>query len=349
MKLVPEVAWRGRAPLDARLVPLLRAIRGQNTLRAAAAALGVSYRSAWDLLAAEGRALGAPLVLMARGRGARLAPLGERLLAADDALRRELTRLEPQLAVSVTAAERAAGLRRLRVAASHDLLLVAFCEAHPLPLDLAFKGSLECLAALSRGDADLAGFHVSAEAGHPEDREPITRLLHPRRNRLIRFAAREQGLMVPKGNPKRVAGLADLGARRLRFVNRQRGSGTRLLLDQMLAQAGVRAADIRGYATEEFTHLAVAATVAAGRADAGFGVKAAATRFGLDFLPLRREHYWFALRARDADNPALRAFVKALRGDELRRMARQFPGYDARASGELCAVSALAGEKEVRL
>src|SRR5687768_15250129 len=161
MKLVPEVTWRGRAPLDARLVPLLRAIRGHTTLRAASEALGVSYRSAWDLLAAEGRALGAPLVLMARGRGARLAPLGERLLAADDAVRRELARLEPQLAVSVTPAERAAATQRLRVVASHDLLLVAFCEAHALPLDLAFKGSLECLAALSRGEADLAGFHVS--------------------------------------------------------------------------------------------------------------------------------------------------------------------------------------------
>src|SRR5687768_431165 len=109
MKLVPEVAWRGRASLDARLVPLLRAIRDHATLRAAAAAVGVSYRSAWDLLADEGRALGAPLVAMERGRGAKLAPLAERLLSADDALRRELARLEPQLAVTVTPAERAAG------------------------------------------------------------------------------------------------------------------------------------------------------------------------------------------------------------------------------------------------
>jgi molybdate-binding protein len=124
-------------------------------------------------------------------------------------------------------------------------------------------------------------------------------------------------------------------------VNRQRGSGTRLLLDQLLAQRGLRAADIRGYNTEEFTHPAVAATIAAGRADAGFGVKAAATRFGLDFLPLRRERYWFALRARDQDNAAIQAFLKALGGDELRRMARHFPGYDARGAGELCPLEAL--------
>jgi molybdate transport repressor ModE-like protein len=335
MKLVPEVSWRGRAPLDARLVPLLRAIGGHATLRAAAASVSVSYRSAWDLLAAETRALGAPLVVMARGRGARLAPLAERLLAADDAARRELTRLEPQLAVTVTPAERAAALRRLRLAASHDLLLAAYYEAHPLPLELAFKGSLECLAALSRGDVDLAGFHVSAQSGHPQDAAPVLRLLHPRRHRLVRFAAREQGLMVAKGNPKRVRGLADL-ARHLRFVNRQRGSGTRLLFDQLLAQSGLRADDIRGYATEEFTHLAVAATVAAGKADAGFGVQAAATRFGLEFLPLRRERYWFALRLRDAGSAMLRPFLHALRGSDLRRMARQFPGYDVRGAGEMC-------------
>lgn len=348
MKLVPEVSWRGRAPLDARLVPLLRAIRGHATLRAAAEALGISYRSAWDLLATEARALGAPLVLMARGRGARLAPLGERLLSADDAVRRALSRLEPEMSVSVTAAERSAAMPRLRVAASHDLLLTAYCEAHLLPLELAFRGSLECLGALSHGDADLAGFHVSAEAGHPEDLDPVRQLLHPRRNRLVRFAAREQGLMVHKGNPKRVRGVADLGAKRLRFVNRQRGSGTRLLLDQMLAQARLRADDIRGYSTEEFTHLAVAATVAAGRADAGFGVKAAATRFGLDFVPLRRERYWFALRARDEAHPAVGVFLDALRGKDLQRLARQFPGYDARGAGEVCAVDSLAGEERER-
>ena len=336
MKLVPEVSWRARAPLDARLVPLLRAIRGHATLRAAAAALGVSYRSAWDLLAAEGRALGTPLVHMARGRGAKLAPLGERLLAADDAVRRELARLEPQLAVSVTAAERVAGQRSLRLSASHDLLLARFCETLALPVDLSFKGSLECLALLAHGEADLAGFHASGDVA------PVMRLLHPRRHRLVRFAAREQGLMIPKGNPKRVRGLDDLGAKHLRFVNRQRGSGTRLLFDELLAQRDLRAADIRGYSTEEFTHLAVAATIAAGRADAGFGVKAAAARFGLDFLPLRRERYWFAMRARDEDNAPVRAFLKTLRGAELRRMARQFSGYDARGAGEICAVEALA-------
>lgn len=334
MRLVPEVSWRGRAPLDPRLLPLLRAISGRATLRAAAAALGVSYRSAWDVLATEARALGAPLVLMARGRGARLAPLAERLLAADDAARRELSRLEPQLAVSVTPAERAAASRSLRVVASHDLLLAQYCEAHPLALELSFKGSLEALVALARGEADVAGFHLSAG----------TELLHPRRHVLVRFATREQGLMVAKGNPKRIRGLPDLGAKHLRFVNRQRGSGTRLLFDQMLAQNGLRASDILGYGTEEFTHLAVAATVAAGRADAAFGVQAAARRFDLDFLPLKRERYWFALRTRDESSAMMRPFLKALRASGLRRMARQLPGYDARGAGELCDLQVLSEE-----
>lgn len=327
MKLVPEVAWRGRAPLDARLLPLLRAIRGRATLRAAAAALGVSYRSAWDLLAAEGRALGAPLVQMERGRGARLAPLGERLVAADDAARRALKPAAERLSIQL-APERGT---RLRCAASHDLLLVAFGESGAVPLELSMKGSLEALAAFARGEAELAGFHLAAG----------TELLQPRRHLLVRFAARSQGLMVPKGNPRRVRGLADLAAKRLRFVNRQRGSGTRVLLDELLGEAGLCAADVAGYGTEEFTHLAVAATVASGRADAGFGVQAAAARFDLAFLPLRRERYWLALRRRDQDHPAMSALLKALRGDALQRLARRFPGYDARGAGEVCELSAL--------
>ena len=340
MKLIPDISWRGRAPVDARLVPLLRAIRGEATLRAAAATLGMSYRSAWDVLAAQARELGTPLVVMERGRGARLAPLAERLLAADDAARRVLGRLEPQIAVSVTAAERAGGLRQGRICASHDLLLAAYFDAHSIPMELSFKASMECLTALAQGSIAVAGFHVSA------DSEAAMRLLRPRAHQLVRFAVREQGLMLAQGNPKRIRGLADVAAKRLLFVNRQRGSGTRLLLDQMLQRAGLRPDAIRGYNTEEFTHLAVAATIAAGRADAGFGVRAAAARFGLGFLPLKRERYWFALRRRERNHAGVQAFLEAVGGDALQRMARQFPGYDARGAGEVCAIEVLAEEEQ---
>jgi len=349
-RLIPEVGWRRAADagarLDARLLPLLREIGARATLRAAAARRGVSYRAAWDLLTSQAELAGGALTVLERGRGAHLTPLAERLLAADDAARKALARLESSLAVSVYAAERGARARALRLSASHDPLLSAFAEAPAIraavTLQLQFKGSLESLADFAAGRADLAGFHVSsgAEAGPGG---PLRAQLHPRRDRLLRFAEREQGLMLAAGNPKRIRSLGDLTRRGVRMVNRQRGSGTRLLADELLAQAGLDAKAIRGYGDEEFTHLAVAVSVAAGRADAGFGVRAAAARFGLEFLPLRRERYWFAVRARMAEQPALARFRDALGARAFRRIARRFVGYDTTGAGELCTLQALFG------
>ena len=345
VRLVPEIGWRRAgqdgARLDARLLPLLREIRQRATLRAAAAHLRISYRSAWDLLLSQSKVAGGILVTLEQGRGAHITPLAERLLAADDAARGQLLALEPKLAVALAAGERGATGRALRLSASHDPLLAAFVDAPAvkagIALELQFRGSLESLAEFAAGRADLAGFHVP-ESG-PDT--AVTGRLRPRRDRLIRFAMREQGLMLPPGNPKHVRGLADLARKRLRFVNRQRGSGTRLLIDQLLAEESIDPARISGYGDEEFTHLAVAVSVAAGRADAGFGVQAAAARFGLDFVPLRRERYWFAVRARAADDPPIARFRAALAGRAFRRLAHRFVGYDVRDAGELCGAEAL--------
>jgi putative molybdopterin biosynthesis protein len=342
MKLVPDIVWRAGgasgAPLDARLLPLLREIHARATLRAATAALGMSYRSAWNLLGAQARRLGAPLVVMQRGRGARLAPLAERLLAADGSARNALQAAQ----LSVTAESRPQVVP-LRVAASHDLLLAELAADPQLALDVSFKGSLESLGAYARGEAEVAGFHVQAAEGA----DPLAAyrgLLSRRRDQLIGFAVREQGLIVARGNPKRLHGAADLARRGVRFVNRQRGSGTRLLIDQLLREAAIDPASVRGYADEEFTHVAVAATIAAKRADAGVGVRAAAARFGLDFVPLEREHYWLAVPRRLLRDARVARLLAALRGDSLRRMARKLTGYDTAGAGELHALDALAAK-----
>ncbi len=346
MRLVPDLTWRRAgehgARLDPRLLPLLREIRRRATLRAAAAQLDISYRSAWDLLLAQADLAGASLATLERGRGARLTPLAERLLAADDAVRSQLQRHEPAFEVVLAAGERSAARRPLRVTASHDPLLAAFVEAPALraslALELQFKGSVDSLAEFAAGRADLAGFHVPLRADAEADDDPLLARLSARRDRLIRFAEREQGLMVAAGNPKRVRSIADLARKRLGFVNRQRGSGTRLLFDELLAREGVDPAQVAGYHDEEFTHLAVAARVAAGRADAGFGVQAAASRFGLDFIPLQRERYAFALRSRSVTDPRIVRFREALAGRAFRRIARGFAGYDTSQAGELCAI-----------
>ena len=342
MRLIPDVAWRtaDREPrrLDARLVPLLRKIRSHATLRAAVAQMGISYRSAWDLLGAEARALGAPLVVLERGRGARLAPLAEQLLHADDEARQTLESAQDRLSLKVQG-QAVGASNRLRCVASHDLLLAEFVELAGLPIDLGFRGSLDSVAALAHGDADLAGFHVTL--GAPASASPYLRLLKPRRDRLVRFAAREQGLIVAAGNPKKLRSLAQVADRRLRFVNRQRGSGTRALVEELLREASVAPAELRGYADEEFTHAAVAATVAAGRADAGVGVRAAAARFGLGFVPLRREQYWLAAHERTLVSPAGGRLLAALRTPSFERAARRLTGYDVAGAGEVLALSAL--------
>lgn len=342
MKLTPDIVWRAGgasgAPLDTRLLPLLREIRERATLRAATAALGISYRSAWNLLGAHARRLGAPLVVMERGRGARLAPLAERLLVADSAARNALQAAQ----LSVTAEGRPQVVP-LRVVASHDLLLAELAADPLLALDVSFKGSLESLAAYARGEAEVAGFHVQAAEG-ADPLAAVRGLLSRRRDQLVGFAVREQGMIVAHGNPKHLRGAADLARRGVRFVNRQRGSGTRLLIDQLLRKAAIDPASVRGYADEEFTHVAVAATIAAKRADAGIGVRAAAARFGLDFVPLEREHYWLVLPRRLLRDARVVRLLAALRGEAPRRIARKLTGYDTAAAGELHALDALAAK-----
>ncbi|HTO50678.1 MAG TPA: substrate-binding domain-containing protein [Burkholderiales bacterium] len=346
MRLEPAISWRaaGRAapPFDRRLAPLLAAIRAHATLRAAAQEVGLSYRAAWGLLSDTGHALGVPLVELQRGRGTRLSTAGEQLVAADARAMRRLRESALEIDIGPQRVPRGSA-RGLSVVASHDLLLAALCDhwARPEGLvgEVAFKGSLESLGALARGEADMAGFHAGSSPGS-DATTPLRRLLDPRRDVLIRFAEREQGLMVKRGNPKRLRSLGDVAAKDARFVNRQRGSGTRLLIDQLLGDASIAPGTIRGYETEEFTHLAVAATVAAGRADAAFGLKAAAHRFGLDFIPVRREVYWLALRWRRLGSEAVRALCRGLAGEPLRLAARGLAGYSIRGAGSVTPVGA---------
>jgi molybdate transport repressor ModE-like protein len=340
LTLVPDIGWRTAgirsAAIDPRLLPLLREIRSRATLRAAIVPLGMSYRGAWDLLGAQARLLGAPLVRMQRGRGAKLSPLAERLVAADDAARRRLDSLRPHFTVKIDATDGGAA-HKLKIVASHDLLLAEY--GTPL-VDLVFRGSLESVRAYARGEADLAGFHLFSG---PEEGEVYRTLLQPRRDRLIRFAEREQGLLLAPGNPHGVRAIADVAKYGLRFINRQRGSGTRQLIDHLLEQSRVDPADVVGYADEEFTHVAVAATIAAGRADAGVGVRAAASRFNLAFVPLGREHYWLVARQRDLDQARMKKLLKALRDGALKRIARRLTGYDVQGAGEILPVSAMLG------
>ena len=336
--LKADIVWRTDGPnaarLDPRLLDLLRALQRTSTLRAAADELDMSYRAAWGLLLEANALAGAPLAELQRGRGARLTRYGSSLVKGDEQLRQAVGSLSERLGIAPDAGA-AGSATPMRVVASHDPLLAEFLDrcARPAGLvdELSFRGSEESLALYARGSAEIAGFHV--DEGAPS--ATLLRYLRPKRDRLLRFADREQGLFVRHGNPRKLRSLADVARSHARFINRQKGAGTRILTDRLLSEAGIAPERVRGYEVEEYTHLAVAATIAAGRADAGVGVRAAAAQFGLDFVPLARERYWLVLRARTAAGTLAQSLMRALAGKPLSRLARGKPGYDIAGAGTL--------------
>lgn len=297
----------------AALLRLLEALTRSASLREAARAAGQSYRHAWGLLAAGARALGGPLVDMQRGRGARLTPLGRRLVQADAHVRTALQKQFETLRRDVRAMlaeETPQGRPRLAVRASHDLALplLARLTAPRLELELSFHGADECLAGLARGECELAGFHVAdARPRAAAAAAAVGRWLDPRRHQLIHFVAREQGIIVRPG--VRIRGIHDLARPGVRFLNRP--------------AAG----------THEDVDLAVAASVADGRADAGFGLRAAAARYSLEFVPLATERYYLACTRRSLRDSSFQALMTALRSREFALAAAALPGYDVTMAG----------------
>lgn len=333
----------GPETLDASLIPLLRAIDAAGSLNQAVSTLRLSYRHAWGLLGKARGVLGEPLVVLERGKGARLSLLGQKLMDAEAAahriLDRELAGTTQSLNRELAASRRRAAPRTLTLHASHDLALAALRDllagSKGIALDLRFRGSFECLADLAQGHCDLAGFHVPDIKGASA---AYGRALKLRSLALIRFVSRRQGLMVASGNPRNVRALADLATDGVRFINRQTGSGTRLCFDQMLVVARIQPRKISGYQVEEFTHAAVAATVASGMADAGFGIEAAAHQQGLDFVPLATECYYLAARAGTLARSDVQALVAAIRGPAFRRRILPLAGYGAVGVGETVSV-----------
>ena len=336
--------WQaGTTDLDARLVPLLRMVAKEGSLNRAVSSLRMSYRHAWGLLGKMEGALGQPLVLKERGRGARLSHLGEKLLEADDAafnvLSQELAGTLQELNSAAAGSDKRPREKPLVIHASHDLALARLrdllVESRNTAIDLHFRGSLDCLSSLARGECDIAGFHLPDASAGNNALAPYRPCLRMRGLLLIKFVDRQQGLMVPRGNPRELRTLADVASKGARFINRQPESGTRLCLDRLLAESGVRAAQIKGYQTEEFTHAAVAATVASGMADAGFGIEAAARQQKLDFIPLAEERYFLAARRSTLARPAAQDLLEALRGPDFRARCAELPGYDATTAGEI--------------
>ncbi len=355
MDLHLEVRWRlggnDAKDIEPALFDLLEAIEQGGSIRLAATRCGVSYRYAWGLIQEWGRLLGAPLCVLERGRGARLTALGEGLLwgrrRVSASLLPTLEGLASNLSAELRAAMAVPADPPLRIFASHGLAIAALRDLMRarggVALDLQFRGSLESLRLLHAGRCELAGFHIADGALGQRLAPRYRRWLRPETQVLIHVVHRQQGLIAAHDIPRPIRSLRDLAAGPLRFVNRQSGSGTRLLFDALLEEAGVRPEDIQGYHTEEFTHQAVAALIASGAADCGFGIQAAAHQFGLPFLPVIRERYFFALAREALASPAVADLIALLKSPLFRERTAALPGYDARESGSIVPVESLAG------
>jgi putative molybdopterin biosynthesis protein len=228
--------------------------------------------------------------------------------------------------------------RTIVATGSHDLVLdlaaSTLRERDPrLTLASSNVGSLGGLTALRDGLCHVAGSHLLDPETGEYTLPYLERLLPGREVSVVRLVHREQGLIVAPGNPAGITGIEDVARRGLRYVNRQRGAGTRVLLDHELAQGGISPEAIVGYEREEHTHLAVAAAVAAGRADCGLGVLAAARAFGLDFVPVAQEPYDLVLLKDSIEDKLLAPLWALLGSEDFRRAVTDLGGYDTTEMG----------------
>ena len=314
---------KGGVPIDlVWLSQLLRGIGRGNSLISASKKSSTSYRSAWGKMNDVEAALGMPLITRTKGHGSKLTKLGEFLIefidemqagyvehgsAYQDTLLKEIKKIQKT------------DSRKWKFLSSSDSIIQR-AAAEIKGFDLKIAGSGESLEKLLSNEAHIAGYHVSDERSS----KAIHHRLSKNDIQIYPVMKRTQGLLVKKGNPLRISALYDLVNPKIRFINRQIGSGTRLLLDGLLIEEGIDPSEVNGYLHEEFTHLAVANAILADKADVGLGVKNIAIENGLGFIPLKDELFFIAMH---------REMVAQSEASKLIRKIRSYsgdtPGYKA--------------------
>lgn len=234
----------------------------------------------------------------------------------------------------------------LVVIGSHDLILDVMADLMPgfargMYLSSTHVGSMGGLMALKRKEAHVAPIHLLDENTGIYNQSYLKRIFKEPMA-LIRGVGRVQGLMVKKGNPLGIKEIKDL--KKCHYVNRQRGAGTRILLDYLLKKEQIAPEEISGYECEAATHMAVAAQVAGEGADAGMGVYSAAKAMGLDFLPVGNESYDFALYEADLELPLVQCFIRILRSEAFHEKLKELGGYSWEEAGEIVRIDSRAAE-----
>lgn len=330
------------------LIDLLQAVSSQGSISAGARALGLSYRHVWGELKRWENELGNELVVWEKGQAARLTEFGAKLMWAE---RQAQARLAPQIEALRADLERAFAVAfdaQAHVAslyASHDDALAVLREharEAQVHLDIHFCGSVDALRGLNEGRCVMAGFHTLQNPSPGSLAERVYKpLLEPGLHKIIGFARRTQGLMLAPGNPLELHTLRDLVDNNARFVNRTLGSGTRVVLDELLAQQDIASTRLQGYLRTEPSHTAVAHAVASGEADAGLGIEVAARAAGLGFVPLVQENYHLVCLKSALQDPAIAALQAVLQSAAWQQKLAATPGYTPQHSGEVLSLRAV--------
>ena len=302
------------------LTALLKDIDHGKTLMSACKKMGLSYRNVWQKLNDVEQALGFKLMDRVRGHGSQLSEYAHYLMQFTDDFDQKTLRLG-QTSLSHLeegfAQFRVKAKKQWRLASSSDPVIQKAVIVIG-GFELIIAGSGEALERLLNYEVDIAGFHVS----DPKSSQIIAKRLQKEGMQVFPVMKRVQGLMVAKGNPHNINGPKDLLRPKIRFINRQKGSGTRLLLDTILAKEGLDSKGIRGYENEEFTHSAIAMSILAKKADVGMGVKSVAMENGLDFIQLKDEVFFLAMGEELSANKDLAKLIR-----KIRSLSGETPGY----------------------
>lgn len=231
-------------------------------------------------------------------------------------------------------------LRMLVVTGSHDPLIDEVANMmrlrHPdAAVASSHVGSMGGIMAVKRGEAHMGGIHLLDEASGTYNESYVKKYFPEGGVALIECVQRQQGFMVAKGNPKGICGWKEIAEQNLSYINRQKGSGTRLLCDYLVKQEGIDSSKIYGYEREEFTHTGVAALVAAGNGDAGLGIYSAAQLYGLDFVPVCLEQYDLLVSLDALELEPVQRFLEVLRSPQLRARLEALGGYTLEQPGRI--------------
>jgi putative molybdopterin biosynthesis protein len=328
------------------LMDLLQAVDQKGSISAAARELNLSYRHVWGELKRWEDVLGHELIIWEKGQSAKLTEFGGKLMWAE---RQTQARLAPQLEALRADLERTFAVafdpaaHVLTLYASHDDALPRLREhaaTAGLHLDIRFCGSVDAIRALNEGRCTLAGFHTQS---HPSDTSHTARayrdLLQPGLHKIIGFATRTQGLITAAGNPMQLHSLVDVARTQARFVQRSPGTGTRVLLDDLLAQDRLTTNNLNNASDEEPSHTALAEAIASGRCDVGLGIESTARARGLGFVPLVQEQFHLVCLKSALDTPAAQALRTLLQEPLWQDALNTLPGYRAQDSGQVQSLS----------